>query len=65
MNTFIFKKTKRYFKQLHLSRFDSIKGWVKILGAQKKAIKNFFKKTRYQLKNNLFIWETTYSFFVQ
>jgi len=44
MNTFIFKKTKRNFKQLQLSRFDSIKGWAKILGALNKVIKKNFKK---------------------
>ena len=59
MNRFIFKKTKRDFKLLQLSRFGKHKKVEPSYLVQKTKLSKTFKKQGTNLKKNLFIWETT------
>jgi len=62
MNRFIFKKTKRDFTQLQLSRFDSIKRLSQVTWCKKqsyqKLLKNkaLVKKESIHLRINIFIF---------
>jgi len=55
MNRFIFKKTKRDFKLLQLSRFGKHKKVEPSYLVQKTKLSKTFKKQGTNLKKNLFI----------